>query len=170
MSRSHQIPRWTNRAIWAGAGIFVVALFVSAVFDPTIRLLHALQSLIYVAVVVLARWNSPWGHGAGCFVSGFWNYINLFVTTFVASGLQQLVLLLQTGQLARPDQLIAVVAFAGHCLLFFGCLVAFLRMPRQRQVWSQFVGGGLVAIGYFVLIIIATGPQYIGLLRQVFHL
>ena len=34
--------------IWAGAVLFVVALFVSVVFDPTIRLLHALQSLIYV--------------------------------------------------------------------------------------------------------------------------
>ncbi len=43
------------------AAIFVVALFWSAVLDLTIRLLHVLQSLIYVAVVVLARRNSPWG-------------------------------------------------------------------------------------------------------------
>ncbi len=44
-----------------GAAIFVMALFWSAVLDPAIRLLHALQTLIYVAVVVLARRNSPWG-------------------------------------------------------------------------------------------------------------
>ena len=76
-----------------GAAIFVMALFWSAVLDPAIRLLHALQSLIYVAVVVLARRNSPWGFGAGCFKSGFWNSVNLFVTGFVKDGLQELALL-----------------------------------------------------------------------------
>ena len=170
LPRGHTIPRWTNHLIWAGAGLFVVALFLSAIPDPKIRLLHALQSLIYVAVVVLVRRNSPWGFGAGCLVSGFWNSMNLFVTTFVADGLQELVLLLQTGKLARPDLLIAVVAFTGHCLLFVACLAAFLRLPRQRRRWSQFVGGGLVAIGYFILIIITTGPQFIFLLSPVFHL
>lgn len=99
----HQMARWTNRLIWAGAGLFVPALLVSAVPDPTIRLVHALQSLIYIAVVMLARRNSAWGYGAGCFVSAFWNSANVFVTTFVADGLQDLVLLLQTGELARPD-------------------------------------------------------------------
>ena len=72
-----QIPNWTNQMIWVGAGLFVIALYVSAVFDPTIRLLHALQSLIYVAVIMLVRGNSPWGYGAGCFISGFWNSMNV---------------------------------------------------------------------------------------------
>lgn len=165
-----QIPSWTNGVIWAGSGLFVVALFVSAVFDPTIRLLHALQSLIYVGVVLLCRRNSPWGYGAGCIVGAFWNSVNLFVTGFIASGLQELVVLLQTGQLARPDLMISVVAFAGHCLLICACLMAFLRASRKRcSAWFQFVGGGLVAIGYFVLIIITTAPQYIPLLKIVFH-
>ena len=57
----HRVRTWTNRVLLTGAAIFVMALFWSAVLDPTIRLLHALQSLIYVAVVVLARRNSPWG-------------------------------------------------------------------------------------------------------------
>lgn len=56
----HQTPDWTNRVTWAGAGLFVVALFVSAVLDPIIRPLHTLQSLVYVAVVVLTHMNSPW--------------------------------------------------------------------------------------------------------------
>ena len=164
-----QTPNWTNGAIWAGSALFVVALFVSAVFDPTIRLLHALQSLIYVGVVLLSRSNSPWGYGAGCIVSTFWNSVNPFFTGFIASGLNELVVLLQTGQLARPDLMISVVAFAGHCLLICACLVAFLRASRNRWAWLQFVGGGLVAIGYFALIIITTAPQYIPLLKIVFH-
>ena len=65
--------------------------------------------------------------------------------------------------------MISVVAFSGHCVLICAWLVAFLRASRKRWAWFQFVGGGLVAIGYFVLIIITTGPQYIPLLRIVFH-
>lgn len=162
-----QTPNWMNRLIWIGAGLFVVALFASAVLDPTIRLLHALQALIYVAVSVLARRNSPWGYGAGCFVSAFWNSVNLIVTSFVADGLLELVLLLQTGQLGRPDLLVAVVAFTGHCLLIVACLVAFLHVPRRRRDWFHFVGGGIAAISYFILIIVITGRQYIDLLEQV---
>lgn len=149
-------------------GLFVVALFAAAVLDPTIRLLHTLQALIYVAVSLLAWRNSPWGYGAGRFVSAFWNSVNLFVTAFVADRPRELVLLLQTGQLHRPDLLVAVVAFTGHCLLIVACLVAFVRMPRRRRDWFRFVGGGFVAIGYFVLIIVTTGRQYIGLLEEVF--
>lgn len=39
--------------------------------------------LHYIAVIVLTRKNSAWGFGAGCIIAAFWNYINLFVTTFV---------------------------------------------------------------------------------------
>ena len=166
----HRVRTGTNRVLLAGAAIFVMALYWSAVLDPTIRLLHALQSLIYVAMLVLARRNSPWGFGAGCFKSGFWNSVNLFVTGFVEDGIQELALLLQTGQLARPDLFIAVVAFTGNCLVFFACLVAFLRSPRQRGAWFRFVAGGLVAIGVFMLIIITTAPQFIPLLKNVSHL
>ena len=165
----HRVRTWTSRVLWTGAALFVVALFWSAVLDPTIRILHALQSLIYVAVVLLARRNSPWGFGAGCFKSGFWNSVNLFLTGFVEDGLREFALLLQTGQLARPDLFIAVVAFTGNSLVFFACLVAFLRAPRQRRAWFQFVTGGVVAIGFFMLIIIVTGPQYIPLLKHVFQ-
>jgi hypothetical protein len=41
-----------------GAALFIVALIVSALVVPQLRLLHCLQALIYVAVVILARRNS----------------------------------------------------------------------------------------------------------------
>lgn len=70
-------PRWISILILVGAGLFMFALILSAVFEPSIRLLHALQLLIYVAVIVLARRDNVWGFGAGCLISAFWNYINL---------------------------------------------------------------------------------------------
>src|SRR4029450_8187687 len=116
-------PRWLRWSIAAGAALFMFALVLSAVFEPAIRLLHFLQALIYVAVVILTRRNSSWGYGAGVVVSAFWNYTNLFVTTFIRNGVEQLMGLLQTGRIARPDQFLAVVAATGHFRLIAACLL-----------------------------------------------
>ena len=146
----------------------MLALFVSAVLDPTIRVLHALQALVYVAAIVLARRNNAWGLGAGCIIAAFWNYMNLFVTDFVASGLRELSLLLMTGELPGPG-VIAVVAAAGHFLLIFGCLALFLHLRPRVKLWGQFLAGGVLAVGYLVLIVITTSPQYLDVLRRVFR-
>jgi hypothetical protein len=164
------LPRWIGVTIYVGAGLFVLALVVSAIFDPRIRLLHTLQALIYVAVIVLARRSSPWGLGAGFVVALFWNYINLFVTNFIAAGLSHLGSLLTTGRLTRPDLLVAVVAGAGHFALMVGCLAGFLRRRPGALAWGKFLAGGVLAIAYFVAIIVTTGPQYIPLLRRVFRI
>jgi len=161
-------PRWVSLLIAAGAGCFIFALLVSAIFDPTIRLLHLLQALIYVAVIVLTRKSSPWGFGAGFTISLFWNYINLFVTTFIVAGLHQLCGLLSTGHLGRPDLLIAVIAAGGHVLLIVGCAAGFLRRRPSLADWGKFVAGGALAVAYFAAIIVTTGPQYVPVLRRVF--
>lgn len=164
------IPRWIRVSILIGAGFFIFALILSAVFDPRIRLLHALQALIYVAVIVLTRRDNAWGFGAGTIISALWNYTNIFFTTFIRAGLVQLWVLLHTGQLHRPDLMVAVVAAAGHFLLIFACLAGFLRLRPKAMQWGQFLAGGVLAAGYFMLIIFTTGPQYIGLMKRVFHM
>ena len=55
-------------------------------------------------------------------------------------------------------------------MLIAGCLAGFLRTRPGARRWGQFLAGEVLAIGYFVAIIITTGPQYIGLLKQVFRL
>jgi hypothetical protein len=168
MGKSARASRWIDRSILVGAGLFIFALILSAVYDPKIRVLHTLQALIYVAVIVLTQRRSAWGFGAGCVIAALWNYINLFVTTFIKSGLQQLSILLQTGHLRRPDLVIAIVAAGGHFLMIAACLAGFLRTrPGARQI-GQFIAGGILAVAYFVAIIYTTGPQYIGLVRRTF--
>ena len=170
MPRSGKNPVWVDASICVGAGCFILALALSAIFDPKIRVLHTLQALIYVAVIVLTRRQSAWAFGAGCFIAAFWNYVNLFVTTFIRAGLDQLSVLFRTGQLQRPDLLIAVIAAGGHFLLMVACVAGFLRIRQDLRGWGQFVAGGVLAVGYFALIIVTTGPQYAGLLKRVFHL
>ena len=163
-------PRWIRASILVGAGFFIFVLLLSAVFDPKIRVLHALQALIYVAVILLTRRNSAWGLGAGCTIAVFWNYINLFITQFIKAGLEQFWILIQTGRLQRPDLALAVVAAGGHFLLIVACLAGFFRQRPGVRHWGQFLAGGALAVGYFVVIIVTTGPQYIGLLKRVFRL
>jgi hypothetical protein len=134
--------------------------------ERKIRLLHALQTLIYVAVIVLSRRSSPWGFGAGTFIAALWNYTNICVTSFVKDGLEQLSILIQKGHLNRPDLLVAVIGAGGHFLVIAACLAGFLRLRPSARQWGQFLGGGAIAIAYFVAIIITTGPQYIPLLKR----
>ena len=166
MAKTGTTPLWIRTTILAGAALFTFALIVSAIYEPGIRVLHTLQALIYVLVVILSFRGSPWGFGAGCTIAAFWNYINLFVTTFIRNGAEQFVTLFQTGTLARPDVALGAVAGAGHLLLVAACLAGFLRQRPGSRAWLQFVAGGMIAIAYFVLIIAVTGPQYLHLLKQ----
>jgi len=153
----------------ASCTVFILVLALSAVYDPSIRVLHVFQAAIYVAVVILARRRNAWGYGAGCLVAALWNWTNLAHTTFIANGLRELSRALQTGEVRRPDQLIAVVAATAHFVLIGACLVGYSRIkPKARFEPLKFFAGGVLAIGYFVGIIILFGPQYVPLLRRVF--
>jgi len=48
-------------------------------------------------------------------------------------------------------------------------VAGFLNTRPTRKSWMEFVGGGAIAIGYFLLIIATTGRQYLPLMHRVFH-
>jgi hypothetical protein len=155
-------PRWISISILVRAGFFIFALVLSAVLEPRIRLLHAFQALIYVAVIVLTRRNSAWGFGAGCLISAFWNYI------FIRGAAEELWAFL-TGRLLRPDLALQLAATGAHFLLIIACLTSFVRLRPGVKRWTEFLAGGALAIGYLILIIVTTGPEYmIPLLKRVF--
>ncbi len=169
MSQSEKGTSWVEGLIYASSGLFILVLLLSAIYDPSIRILHGFQALIYVAVMILARRKSAYGYGAGCITAAFWNWVNLVHTTFIRAGLDQLSNLLKTGHIARPDLFIAVIAATAHFVLIVACLVGFVR------VWSKgplqivrFLAGGLAALAYFVVIVVAFGPQFVPLLKRVF--
>jgi hypothetical protein len=151
--------QWTRVWIPVGAGIFLVALTGSAIAVPKLLPLHVFQSLIYVAVIFLARRNSAWGLGAGVAIAVFWNGLQLFVTHLMQAGASMLWALLTTGQLHRPETLLVFVAGMGHFVLMVACLAAFRRLRGGRKDWWQFLAGGLLALGYLGVIVATLLPR-----------
>ena len=96
---------WLKWLIISSCVVFILVLALSAVFEPSIRLLHAFQALIYVAVIILAVRHNAWGYGAGCLIAAFWNWLNLVHTTFIANGVRELSRALQTGRCRIPTNL-----------------------------------------------------------------
>src|SRR5260370_30957510 len=74
---------WVRVWIPVGAGLFILALTVSAVVVPPLSLLHFFQALIYVAVIVLTHRNERWGFGVGLSMAAVCNSLNLFVTHLI---------------------------------------------------------------------------------------
>lgn len=142
-----------------GVGLFILCLVMSAVLIPQLRLLHLFQALIYVAVIVLTRRNSPWGFGAGVIIPTAWNCLNLFVTHLFQAGAGQFWSVVSTGHVSRPDTLLVFVGSMAHLLLIVGCVGGFLRLQPGMKQWGRFFAGGLLALAYFAVIVFTMAPH-----------
>ena len=150
--------QWASVWIPTGAGLFIIALTVSAVVVPPLRLLHFLQALIYVAVIVLARRNHAGAFGAGVTIATVWNSLQLFISHLMQAGAREFWSLLQTGHVRRPDTMMVALGGVGHFVLIIGCVAAFLQLPGKR-LWGRFVTGGVVVLAYFALIVFVALPR-----------
>jgi hypothetical protein len=147
--------------VWisVGAALFVVALIVSALVVPQLRQLHFLQSLIYVAVVILACRNNVWGFGAGVTIAVAWNGLNLFVTHLMQAGAFAFWSFLRTGEVRRLDTMMVTLGGIGHFIVLIGCLAAALGLQTTGKKWWKFLGGGVTVLLYFALIVAIAAPR-----------
>jgi hypothetical protein len=147
--------------IWipVGAGLFIFALFGSALAVPQLRLLHAFQALIYVAVIVLARRNSALGLGAGITIAMAWNSLEWLGPHLIQAGAHELWTLLTTGHTRRPETLMVFIGGVAHVVLIIACAAAFRRLNPGRREWRQLLAGGLLVLAYFGVIVITLLPH-----------
>lgn len=159
-----------DRVIAAGACGFIVILALSAYWDRTIIWLHFLQALGYVAVIVLVMRHNKWGYFLGFSFAAFWNYVNLFVTSFFRAGLEQAWYIFHTGTLPRPDLFISVPAVFVHFVMIFGGIVAYLRL-REKSVGDavRFIIAFAGSIAYFAADMALTQPRYLPIFARLFH-
>lgn len=160
-------PEWL---ILIGASFFILVLFLSAVWDPSIRWLHFFQAWMYIATIWLSLRKNRWGYFIGLSAAGLWAYGNLFVTTFFVNGLQQLALWIQTGHLSRPDLLIAVPAWLSNLLVVMGCAWGYAQVPRKKLTdFARFVVIFALTTGFFALDMALFQPRYLGFFRHMLH-
>ncbi len=152
--------RWIRVSILVGVGLFLLALAVSAAVIPELRLLHVLQALIYVAVLILTRRNSPWGFGAGTIIAIAWNSLSLFVTHLFQAGAGLIWTFLHTGHIASPETFMVTIGGIGHFILIAACIAGFLQQKPTGKDWAKFFGGGFLALAYMALIIATTAPPH----------
>jgi hypothetical protein len=69
----------------------------------------------------------------GVGAAGLWNYMTLFVNTFLKNGLNQASILVHTGHLPRPDLFISVVGWLGNLAVIVGCLWVCASLPNKQR-------------------------------------
>jgi hypothetical protein len=142
-----------------GAGLFLVALAVSAVAVPELRPLHFLQALIYVAVVILARRNNVSALGAGFTIAVAWNCLEFFGPHLIQAGAVMFWSFLHTGQVQHLETMMVPIGGISHFILIIACLSALFHQTTDTQKWWKFIAGGVVVLGYFALIVAIARPR-----------
>lgn len=152
--------RWFPITMTVGSCLFIVALIASAIAVPSLRPLHALQALIYVAIVVGAWRGDPWVLGAGMLVPLVWNCLELFGPHLIQAGVRVIWSFLQSGQVHRLDTMFVPVGGLGHCILIVACVIALYQMrPSKQVVWLRAAAGAIVSAAYFALIVAVAAPR-----------
>jgi hypothetical protein len=125
---------------------------------------------MYVAAVFLAVRDNRIGYFIGLSAAGFWVYTNLFVTTFFLNGLHELRLLITTGHISRPDQIISVPAWFGNLLVVIGSAWGYLRLRQKsaRDV-ATFLLTCALTTGFFAADMAIFQPRYLPLFRGALH-
>jgi hypothetical protein len=72
--------------VLAGSCLFIFVLWLSTYLEPDIRWLHFFQAWMYLATIALSLRDSRWGYFIGASAAAFWDYTNLFATTFCGAG------------------------------------------------------------------------------------
>jgi hypothetical protein len=160
-------PQWL---ILIGASIFMLMLAVSAYWEADIRWLHFFQAWMYLATIVLAFRRNRWGYFIGISTAGLWDYTNIFATTFLYNGLQQLGDWIHTGHLQRPDLLIAIPAWLSNFLVIVGCVWGYVRLLERSWIdVGKFVLTFAITTGVFALDMYMFQPRYLGIFPRLLH-
>ena len=159
-------PEWLAVA---GAALFIVVLAVSAWWEPGIRWLHLFQSAMYFATIVLLLRRNRWGYFIGASAAGFWDWANVFATSFFYNGLQQVSRWLHTGQ-GRPDLMIAVPAWFSNLLVVVGCVWGYARLARKSRADVARLAAALVlTTGFFAADMAIFQPKYLAIFPRLLH-
>ena len=159
--RKLPVHKSMSTRVWIpiGAGLFLVALAVSALAVPQLRLLHLLQAFIYVAVVILARRGNAYALGAGFTIAAAWNCLEIFGPHLMQAGAVMFWSFLHTGRVQHLETMIVPIGGLGHFILIVACLTALFHQTTHTKKWWKFIVGGVSVLGYFALMVAIARPR-----------
>ena len=145
---------------------FIIILLVSGYFERDVLALHLFQSLIYVAIIVLSLKHNKWGYGIAVSIAAFWNIFNIF-SGFFSAGIHQWMILLKTGRITNPVNLVAPLAGLDHLALIVCAVWAYVRLPNKRvsDIWVL-VGSFILSVGYLLVMIALLWSQFIPQMKK----
>ena len=156
--------------IATGSCLFIFVLWLSAWLEADIRWLHFFQAWMYLAAITLSLRRNRWGYFIGLSAAALWDYTNLFVTTFVRSGLHWLSESIKLGYVQRLDQIVAVPGWVGNLLIIVGSIWAYAQTPNKE--WrdaGRVVLAFAMTTGFFALAMAVCQPRYLPLFRGMLH-
>ena len=165
-----KLPSFAEWLILVGSCLFIFVLWLSAYLEPDIRWLHFFQAWMYIAAITLSLRHNRWGYFIGFSAAAFWDYINLFVTTFLKSGWHWLSVSVNTGQLQRLDQIVSVPGWIGNFLVVIGSIWAYAQLSDKR--WndaSRFALSFVFTTGFFAGAMAICQPRYLPLFQRMLH-
>ena len=153
-----------DAAVACCAVAFIVILAIAAYWDPSIRVLHVFESLLYLLVAILCLRHARSGYAFGAVSGAFWLWTAGFRSTFIRNGLEQLAILLRTGAIHRAEILIAVPAALATAGLVLFSAIGYARIPNKssRDLRDLIVAVVTVPL-FFILIFAAFAPRYLAM-------
>jgi hypothetical protein len=149
------------------AAAFIVVLGIAAVWDPSIRVLHAVEALPYALAGILCLQRRKLGYLLG-FASGvFWLWMAGTLTSFVRNGFERMIMLITTGHVDRWDQFIAAPAAlaTGGLAVCSAWGYSRLRTKRSTDLALLVAAFAIVAL-FFVAIFWMFAPRYLALFSR----
>ena len=143
------------------AAAFVIVLAVSAYWDRSIRILHAVEALPYIVAAILVLRQNKFGYALGTVSGVFWLFMAAFRTTFVRNGFERLL----ANDWSRPDLLIAVPAALATGGLALFSIVGYARQPKRSRDALLFAAALVLVPLFFVAIFAAFAPRFLGMFR-----
>ena len=145
---------------------FIVVLALAAYWDPSIRILHLVESCPYLVAAALCLRHHKFGYALGLVSGAFWLWTGGLLTTFVRNGFERLAMLIRTGNVDRLDILIAVPAAVAAAGLVLFSLAGYLQHAgKSRKDIILFLIALVIVPSFFVGIFAAFAPQYLACFR-----
>jgi hypothetical protein len=149
------------------AAVFIVVLAVSAYWDKSIRILHAVEALPYLVAAILILRRNKFGYALGFASGGVWLLMSAWRTSFVRNGFERLL----SNDWSRPDLLIAVPAALSTGGLALFALIGYARLRgKSARDGALFVAALAGVVAFFLGIFAAFAPRYLALFRGILPL